>query len=92
MNYEDIPRELNALESRTIRAENILHQHLSINVGDEKRMQYTMELDDVVYTVSYNEKAAILSALIKGGNERINQLKILDTELRGTWEKLNAKR
>ncbi len=92
MNYEDIPRELNALESRTIRAENILHQHLSINVDDEKRMRYTMELDDVVYTVSYNEKAAILSALIKGGNERINQLKILDTELRGTWEKLNAKR
>lgn len=92
MNYEDIPRELNALESRTIRAENILHQHLSINVGDEKKMQYTMELDDVVYTVSYSEKAAILSALIKGGNERINQLKILDTELRGTWEKLNAKR
>lgn len=92
MNYEDIPRELNALESRTIRAENILHQHLSINVGDEKKMQYTMELDDVVYTVSYNEKADILSALIKGGNERINQLKILDTELRGTWEKLNAKR
>lgn len=92
MNYEDIPRELNALESRTIRAENILHQHLSINVRDEKKMQYTMELDDVVYTVSYNEKAAILSALIKGGNERINQLKILDTELRGTWEKLNAKR
>ena len=92
MNYEDIPRELNALESRTIRAENTLHQHLSINVRDEKKMQYTMELDDVVYTVSYNEKAAILSALIKGGNERINQLKILDTELRGTWEKLNAKR
>lgn len=92
MNYEDIPRELKALESRTIRAENILHQHLSINVGDEEKMQYTMELDDVVYTVSYNEKVAILNALIKGGNERINQLKILDMELRGTWEKLNAKR
>lgn len=92
MNYEDIPRELNALGSRTIRAENVLHQHLSNNVDDEKKMKYTMELDDVVYTVSYNEKAAILSTLIKGGNERINQLKILDTELRGTWEKLNAKR
>ena len=92
MNYEDIPRELNALEARTRRAESVLHQHLSNNVGDEKRMQYTLELDEVVYTVSYNEKAAILSALIKGGNERINQLKILDTELKGTWEKLNAKR
>lgn len=92
MNYEDIPRELKALESRTIRAENILHHHLSNKVCDERKMQYAIELDDVVFTVSYNEKAAILSALIKGGNERINQLKILDTELRGTWEKLNAKR
>lgn len=92
MNYEDIPRELNALKARTIRAENVLHQHMSNNVGDEKQTKYAMELDEVVYTISYSEKAAILSALIKGGNERINQLKILDTELRGTWEKLNAKR
>ena len=92
MNYEDIPRELKALESRTIRAESVLHQHLSNNVSDEKKMRYTLELDEVVYTVSYNEKAAILSALVKSGEERINQLKILDTELRGTWEKLNAKR
>lgn len=92
MNYEDIPRELNALEARTRRAESVLHQHLSLNVSDEKKMRYTLELDEVVYTVSYNEKAAILSALVKGGEERINQLKILDTELKGTWEKLNAKR
>lgn len=91
MNYEDIPRELNELEARTKRAKAELHHHLSHNVSDEKRMRYTLELDEVVYIVSYNEKATILSALVKSGEERINQLKILDTELKGTWEKLNAK-
>lgn len=92
MEYQEIPKELERMQSRTSRAEAELHQHLSNYVYDSRNLRYEISVDGCCYPVTYDEKTAILGILVKGGKERIEQLKILNAELQGMWEKLNAKR
>lgn len=92
MEYQEIPEELGRMQKRTSRAEAELHQHLSNYVYDSKNLRYEISIDGCCYPVTYDEKTAILDILVKGGKERIEQLKILNAELQGMWEKLNAKR
>lgn len=92
MEYQEIPKELERMQSRTSRAEAELHQHLSNYVNDSRNLRSEIAVDGCCYLVTYDEKTAILDMLVKGGKERIEQLKILNAELQGMWEKLNAKR
>lgn len=80
------------MQERTTRAEAELHQHLSNHVQDSRSLRHEIEVGRCCYLVSYKEKTAILDMLVKSGKERIEQLKILNAELQGMWEKLNAKR
>ena len=91
MEYQYVPKELQCMQERTSRAEAELHQHKSNNVQDASRLGYSLELDGRHYMVTYNEKTAILSAMVNSGKERIEQLKILNMELQGMWEKLCTK-
>lgn len=79
------------MQSRTSRAEAELHQHLSNYVYDSRNLRYEISVDGCCYPVTYDEKTAILDILVKGGKERIEQLKILNMELQGMWEKLCTK-
>ena len=92
MEYQEIPKELERMQSRTSRAEAELHQHLSNYVNDSRNLRSEIAVDGCCYLVTYDEKTAILDMLVKGGKERIEQLKILNAGLQGMWEKLNAKR
>ena len=92
MEYQEIPEELERMQKRTSRAEAELRQHLSNYVYDSRNLRYEISVDGCCYPVTYDEKTAILDILVKGGKERIEQLKILNMELQGMWEKLNAKR
>lgn len=92
MEYQEIPKELERMQARTSRAEAELHQHLSNYVYDSRNLRHEISVDGCCYLVTYDEKTAILDILAKGGKERIEQLKILNAELQGMWEKLNAKR
>lgn len=92
MEYQEIPKELEHMQARTSRAEAELHQHLSNYVDDSRNLRSEISVDGCYYPATYDEKAAILDILVKGGKERIEQLKILNAELQGMWEKLNAKR
>lgn len=92
MEYQEIPKELERMQSRTSRAKAELHQHLSNYVYDSRNLRYEISVDGCCYPVTYEEKTAILDILVKSGKERIEQLKILNMELQGMWEKLNAKR
>ncbi|HGD9033446.1 TPA: hypothetical protein ACI7LS_004064 [Escherichia coli] len=92
MEYQEIPKELERMQSRTSRAEAELHQHLSNYVHDSRKLRSEIAVDGCCYLVTYDEKTAILDILVKSGKERIEQLKILNAELQGMWEKLNAKR
>ncbi|WMM91856.1 hypothetical protein [Escherichia phage Ecp_YSF] len=92
MEYQEIPKELERMQSRTYRAGAELHQHLSNYVNDSRNLRSEIAVDGCCYLVTYDEKTAILDMLVKGGKERIEQLKILNAELQGMWEKLNAKR
>ena len=92
MEYQEIPKELERMQSRTSRAEAELHQHLSNYVYDSRKLRSEIAVDGCCYLVTYDEKTAILDILVKSGKERIEQLKILNAELQGMWEKLNAKR
>lgn len=92
MEYQEIPKELERMQSRTSRAEAELHQHLSNYVYDSRKLKSEISVDGCCYLVTYDEKTAILDILVKSGKERIEQLKILNAELQGMWEKLNAKR
>lgn len=92
MEYQEIPKELESMQARTSRAEAELHQHLSNYVYDSRKLRCEISVDGCRYLVTYDEKTAILDILVKSGKERIEQLKILNAELQGMWEKLNAKR
>lgn len=91
MEYQEIPKELERMQKRTSRAEAELHQHLSNHVYDSRNLRYEISVDGCCYPVTYDEKTIVLSAMVNGGKERIEQLKILNMELQGMWEKLCTK-
>ena len=91
MEYQEIPKELERMQERTSRAEEKLHQHLSNHVRDSCSLGHEIEVDGCWYPVTYDEKTVILSAMVNSGKGRIEQLKILNMELQGMWEKLCTK-
>ena len=91
MEYQEIPEELERMQKRTSSAEAELHQHLSNYVPDSRNLRYEISVDGHWYSVTYDEKTVILSAMVNNGKERIEQLKILNMELQNMWEKLCTK-